>query len=169
MFWRQSSKYWFEKNPAFDAFFRDRFAQLHIEVASGSHDNWLADPYGALALLLLTDQYPRNAFRGTGDMYCTDAHAIQYARIALKAGYPDQVEARLKLFFFLPFAHSEELDDQRISVTYTESLGQPWSSRARHYMEIIGRFGRFPHRNEMLGRASTIEEVAFLQTGGTLS
>ena len=162
MFWRQSSRYWFAKNSAFDSFFRDFSAELAKQVINREHDSWLADPYGALALILLTDQYPRFAFRGTVEMYSTDALAIQYARIALKAGYPNLVEDRLKLFFYLPFTHSEDLSDQRISVALIGSLGQPWATKARDFMEIIDKFGRFPHRNEMLGRPSTKEEVAFL-------
>lgn len=163
MFWRQSSRYWFEKNSAFDAFFRDSFCTLHQEIVERKHDNWLTDPYGALALLLMTDQYPRSAFRGTVGMYCADKISVEYARIALRAGYPDMVEGRLRLFFFLPFAHSENISDQQVSVAFTERLGQPWSSEARRHLEIISRFGRFPHRNEMLGRTSTPEEVAFLE------
>lgn len=162
-FWKQSARFWFEKNAGFDAFFRCQFGRLHDEILKRRHDDWLADPYGSLALILMTDQYPRNAFRGTGDMYRADTLAVQYARTALKAGYPEKVEERLRLFFFLPFSHSEDLADQRISVAFTERLGQPWSSKARDYMEIISRFGRFPHRNEMLGRPSTQEEMAFLQ------
>ncbi|MGC4024096.1 MAG: DUF924 family protein [Mesorhizobium sp.] len=161
-FWRQSSRYWFIKNAAFDSFFRVSFHDLATQVVSGNHDDWLADPYGALALILMTDQYPRCAFRGTVEMYRTDAQAIQYARLALKAGYPNMVEDRLRLFFYLPFTHSEDLSDQRISVALIGSLGQPWATKARDFMEIINKFGRFPHRNEMLGRLSTQEEVAFL-------
>ena len=136
---------------------------MHHQILDREHDDWLADPNGALALILMTDQYPRNAFRGTGSMYSADSLAIHYARIALKAGYPTQLEERLKLFFFLPFAHSEDLADQQISVAFNKSLGQPWSTKAQGFMEIISRFGRFPHRNAMLGRDSTQEEVAFLQ------
>ncbi|MBX3597369.1 MAG: DUF924 family protein [Rhizobiaceae bacterium] len=164
-FWRHSSRFWFEKNPGFDAYFGTHFSELHDQVMSGEHKSWLADPYAALALLLMTDQYPRFAFRGTVGMYSGDALAIQFARLCLKTGYPYQVEERLRLFFFLPFCHSEDLDDHRISVEFTSLLGNPWSKQAIDHMEIIRRFGRFPHRNEMLGRASTQEEVTFLQNG----
>ena len=162
-FWKHSSRHWFEKNPEFDALFREYFQTLHAEIIARKHDDWMADPYGALALILLTDQYPRNAWRGTVRMYSSDHQAVEYARLALKAGYADMVEERLKLFFFLPFSHSEQIDDQYISVAFTEQLGHPWASQAKHHMEIIRRFGRFPHRNEMLGRPSTQEEMAFLQ------
>ena len=164
MFWRQSSRFWFEKNPAFDTFFKEQFAELYGEIVDRRHENWLADPDGALALILMTDQYPRNAYRGSGRMYSSDAQAIQYARTALKAGYPAMVEARLQLFFYLPFSHSEDIADQRISVSFTARLGNPWEAQARQYMNIISRFGRFPHRNEILGRTSTKEEEAFLQS-----
>jgi len=168
MFWRQSSRYWFVKNSAFDSFFRDCFSELFAQVKTREYDGWLADPYGALALILMTDQYPRCAYRGSVDMYSSDALAIQYARLALKAGYPNMVEDRLRLFFYLPFTHSEDLSDQRISVALIGSLGQPWATKARDFMEIINKFGRFPHRNEMLGRPSTKEEIAFLVTTSAL-
>jgi len=161
-FWRQSSRYWFVKNSAFDTFFRDFFLDLSTQVINREHDSWLADPYGALALILMTDQYPRCAFRGTVDMYRTDGLATEYARLALKAGYPNMVEDRLKVFFYLPFTHSEDLSDQRISVALIGSLGDPWATKAHNFMEIINKFGRFPHRNEMLGRSTTREEAAFL-------
>ncbi|MCO5065564.1 MAG: DUF924 family protein [Rhizobiaceae bacterium] len=135
MFWRQSSRYWFSKNSAFDSFFKDEFAQLHSEVLEGRHNNWLADAHGALALILMTDQYPRNAFRGTGNMYYADELAVSFARIALKAGHADRVDERMKLFFFLPFAHSEELSDQQNRWRSPNN----WDSRGRPERGITWR------------------------------
>lgn len=165
-FWAASSARWFDKNAGFDQAFRERFLGLHMDVAAREHDDWMASSYGALALLILTDQYPRNAFRGTGHMYATDPLARLYARQALEAGHMDDVEPEMRLFFFLPFAHSEDMADQDISVILNRQLGQPWLDHAQSHRDIIRRFGRFPHRNRILGRATTEEEQAFLNEGG---
>lgn len=137
-----------------------------MEVAERLHDGWLETPKGALALLILTDQFPRNAFRGTSHMYATDPLARHYARLAQTEEHMKRVEADLRLFFCLPFAHSEEMADQDISVALNASLGEPWLSHAEGRRDIIRRFGRFPHRNPMLGRRSTAEEETFLENGG---
>lgn len=157
---------WFAKDPVFDAAFRARFLDLHMAVAARRHDAWSASAPGALALLLLTDQFPRNAFRGTGHMYATDPLARHYARAALAAGRMEEVAPELRLFFCLPFAHSEELADQDLSVALNTCLGAPWQEHAEGHRDIIMRFGRFPHRNPMLGRDTTPEEAHFLATGG---
>lgn len=166
-FWRGSTHDWFAKNSNFDCRFHDRFLTIHEDAGARRHDNWMEAPVGALALLILTDQFPRNAFRGTPRMYATDPLARDYARAALDAGHPDAVAANEKLFFGLPFAHSEELADQEISVAFHRArLGEPWLSHAKGHRAIIRRFGRFPHRNAILGRVSTPEEEAFLTQGG---
>lgn len=165
-FWRGASSKWFAKDARFDAAFRDRFLDLHLEVAARRHDDWLETAEGSLALLILTDQFPRNAFRGNGHMYATDPLARYYARQAVAAGHMDRVPPDLRLFFCLPFAHSEDLDDQDISVRLNARLGQPWLSHAEGHRAIIRRFGRFPHRNPMLGRETTTPEADFLRNGG---
>ncbi len=157
---------WFAKDNEFDRRFRDRFLDLHMDVAARRCDGWTETPDGALALLILTDQFPRNAFRGTGHMYATDPLARHYARLAQAAGHMERVEHDLRLFFCLPYAHSEENADQDISVMLNAKLGQPWLSHAEGHRDIIRRFGRFPHRNPMLGRETTREEAAFLHDGG---
>jgi uncharacterized protein (DUF924 family) len=157
---------WFDKDAGFDRRFKERFLDLHMEVAERRHDGWIAAPEGALALLVLTDQFPRNAFRGTGHMYATDPLARHYARQAQAAGHMERVEADLRLFFCLPFAHSEEIADQDVSVALNAKLGEPWLSHAEGHRDIIRRFGRFPHRNPMLGRITTTEEIKFLKAGG---
>lgn len=157
---------WFEKDAGFDRDFRERFLDLHMEVAARRCDDWIESPDGALALLILTDQFPRNAFRGTAHMYATDPLARRYARQALGAGHMAQVEPELQLFFCLPFAHSEDTADQALSVELNAALGQPWLAHAEGHRDIIRRFGRFPHRNPMLGRATTPEEANFLKGGG---
>lgn len=161
-----SSGHWFEKDAAFDRNFRGRFLALHMAVAARQHDDCTETPHGALALLILTDQFPRNAFRGTAHMFATDPLARHFARQALEAGHMVRVEAQLRLFFCLPFAHSEAMTDQDLSVRLNTGLGQPWLEHAEGHRDIIRRFGRFPHRNGMLGRATTAEENAYLKGGG---
>jgi len=165
-FWRTSSDCWFEKDAAFDAMFRDRFLNLHMAVAARRHDDWIETSHDALALLILTDQFPRNAFRGTARMFATDSLARRYASLALEADYMARVEPELRLFFCLPFAHSEDIADQDLSVRLNARLGQPWLAHAEGHRDIIRRFGRFPHRNPMLGRATTREEDDYLKGGG---
>lgn len=167
-FWREAGVQglWFSKDTGFDSAFRDRFIDVHMEVAARRHDGWMSTPEGALALILLTDQFPRNAFRGTGHMYATDPLARCYARQALAARQMDEVEPNLRLFVCLPFSHSEDMADQDISVRLNAELGQPWLSHAEGHRDIIRRFGRFPHRNPMLGRVTTDEEQSFLKDGG---
>lgn len=166
-FWRAAGRdKWFNKDDAFDAAFRDRYLAQHIAAAARVLDGWLATPDGALALLILTDQLPRNAFRGTGHMYATDSLARHFARRALAAGQDEGFETEMRLFFYLPFGHSEELADQDLAVSLFERLGEPWLAHAEEHRRIIRRFGRFPHRNPMLGRETTDDEAAFLASGG---
>ncbi len=167
-FWAQAGRdeNWFSKNPAFDAAFRARFLTVHEDAARGAHEDWLATADGALALLILTDQFPRNAFRGTPRMYATDVLARRYARAAIDAGYFLMVLPEMRLFFALPFAHSEDAGDQEISVALNAALGEPYLTHAKGHRDIVRRFGRFPHRNEILGRVSTAEEIDFLAKGG---
>lgn len=167
-FWAQAGRdeNWFSKNPEFDAEFRKHFLAAHEEAARGANEEWLATADGALALLILTDQFPRNSFRGSPRMYATDALARRYARAAVDAGYFLQVPPELRLFFALPFAHSEDAADQDISVALNAALGEPYLTHAKRHRDIVRRFGRFPHRNEILGRVSTAEEIDFLAKGG---
>jgi uncharacterized protein (DUF924 family) len=119
-----------------------------------------------LALVLLLDQFPRNAFRGTSRMFASDAMAREVASAAIDAGHDRAVEAGLQVFFYLPFAHSENLADQERSVALNLRLGEPGLSDAEGNRLIVKRFGRFPHRNPILGRAMTPEEQLFLDEGG---
>ncbi len=157
---------WFDKDAGFDRVFRERFLELHMEVAARRCDDWMATADGALALLILTDQFPRNAFRGTGHMFATDPLARHYARRALDARHMSRIKPELRLFFCLPFAHSEDMADQELSVRLNAGLGQPWLAHAEGHRDIIRRFGRFPHRNPVLGRSTTPEEAAYLKGGG---
>jgi uncharacterized protein (DUF924 family) len=157
---------WFDKDASFDADFRDRYFALHMKAAARECDQWLATPQGTLALLILLDQFPRNAFRGTAHMYATDALALAYARDAARLEQVQAVDAELRLFFCLPFAHSESLGDQDVSVKLTHDWCAQWLPQAESHRTIIQRFGRFPHRNAILLRESTEDEACFLAQGG---
>ena len=165
-FWRAAHAHWFSHDPAFDRRFRERFLDLHLSAARREHDDWTDMPEGSVALLILLDQLPRNAFRGTGHMYATDSLARHFARMAQKAGHMEAVEPKLRLFFCLPFAHSEDIADQNLSVELHARLGPVEQSHAERHRDIIRRFGRFPHRNPLLMRETTPEERAFLEQGG---
>jgi uncharacterized protein (DUF924 family) len=166
-FWREAGPaLWFAKDAEFDRRFRDRFIALHERAAAGALENWAATADGALALLILLDQFPRNAFRGTPRMFATDARARSVARAAVGAGFDQALEPQLRAFMYLPFMHSEALADHERSVALNRTLGGESQRFAEHHRGIIERFGRFPHRNAVLGRATTAEEQAFLDEGG---
>ncbi len=157
---------WFGKDPAFDARFREAFAVQHGAAGRGELMPWLATPEGALSLVLLLDQYPRNAFRGTPRMYDTDPLARIAADAALELGHDNAIDPALRVFLYLPFGHSEHLADQDRAVAHCANLPAPTPDHAQGHRDIIARFGRFPHRNAILGRASTVEETDWLQAGG---
>ncbi len=157
---------WFAKDDAFDRRFRERFLALHEAAARGELDHWNATPAGALALVVLLDQFPRNSFRDTPRMYSTDAAARRLASAAIDAGHDRAVALDLQKFFYLPFGHSEELADQERAVELCGRLGGRDLQQALHHREIVQRFGRFPHRNAILGRATTKEEQDYLANGG---
>ena len=166
-FWRLAGpEKWFSKNPKFDDAIALKFEPVHLRAARGEYDAWAVSPEGSLALLILLDQFPRNAFRATPHMYATDPLARHLARKAVEAGHMDAVEPALRLFFCLPFAHSEQMEDQDKSVELNSLLGSTERSHAEGHRDIIRRFGRFPHRNPLLLRETTAEERAFLGGGG---
>jgi uncharacterized protein (DUF924 family) len=166
-FWREAGpSLWFAKDKEFDRRFRDRLLSTHEAAARGDLDHWLATATGALALILLLDQFPRNAFRGTPRMYATDAKARAMAAAAIDAGHDQAVAKDLRLFIYLPFGHSEDPADQERSVALVQAVGEPDLSHAKRHRDIIRRFGRFPHRNPILGRSMTAEEQRYLDEGG---
>ncbi|HMJ10173.1 MAG TPA: DUF924 family protein [Polyangiaceae bacterium] len=165
-FWRQAGpQQWFAKAPDFDRRFRERFLASYEAAARGELDAWLSTPEGALALCLLLDQFPRNAFRGTPRMYVSDERARSVAEAAIHAGH-DRVLGGLAVFVYLPFGHSENLADQERSVALAQRLGQPHVEHAQGHRDIVRRFGRFPHRNPILGRSMRPEEQRYLDDGG---
>ncbi|VTU30924.1 DUF924 family protein [Variovorax sp. PBL-E5] len=166
-FWREAGpKRWFAKNAAFDAEFKSRFEAAHHAAATGALDGWAAGAEGALALLVLLDQFPRNAWRGSGHMFATDGLAVRIARAAIEAGLDQQIDVALRPFFYLPFMHSEALADQERSVELNGRLDADTRRYAVLHRDIVARFGRFPHRNRALGRSTTEEEQRFLDEGG---
>ncbi|MFL1480380.1 DUF924 family protein [Pseudomonas grimontii] len=166
-FWQQAGpKRWFAKDDAFDATFRDTFHATHLQAARRELESWLDSAEGTLALLILLDQYPRNAFRGTAHMFATDPLARLYAQRMVDAGLDRQVEPALRAFCYLPFEHSEDPKDQQRSLTLNQQLDANTYRWAKQHAQIIERFGRFPHRNAVLARVTTDEERAFLDKGG---
>lgn len=166
-FWQDAGpSRWFKKDSAFDDDFRARFAVEHEAAASGALDDWMNNAEGALALMILLDQYPRNSFRGTARMFATDAKALAVAKTAITQGFDDAVDVEMRRFFYLPFMHSEQLADQDRSLELYAPLGSEAMRFAIIHRDIIARFGRFPHRNPVLGRATTAQEQRFLDDGG---
>ena len=162
---------WFKKSDAFDAAIRLKFEPVHHAAARGQYDGWAASAEGALGLIVLLDQFPRNLYRDSGHAFATDGKARAVASAAIAAGHDTRVEAALRAFFYLPFEHSESLIDQERGVGLFEGLlrdtGDADSLKwALLHRDIIARFGRFPHRNKALGRATTAAEQAFLDEGG---
>lgn len=166
-FWRDAGyTKWFRGGEAFDVAVRERLEAAHFAAARRELESWMDDAEGALALLILLDQVPRNIFRDSGHSYATDPLALHYANRMLEAGLDQEVEAGLRVFCYLPFEHSEDLLDQERSVALARGLDASYLDYAVRHFEVIERFGRFPHRNRALGRASSAEEQAWLDAGG---
>lgn len=157
---------WFAKDPEFDRRFRERFLTDHEAAARGELAHWTSSAEGTFALVILLDQFPRNAFRDTPRMYDTDALARKVANIAFAAGYDRVFPGELQKFLLLPFAHSEDLADQERAVALARRSGPRDLQQAEHHRDIVRRFGRFPHRNRILNRQSTPEELRYLENGG---
>jgi uncharacterized protein (DUF924 family) len=165
-------KKWFAKDAAFDSGIRDRFLALYEEGFLGRLDTWLQLPQACLALVIALDQFPRNMFRGTARAFAADALALSAAKHAVTLAYDRGMTPDERMFLYLPFEHSESLADQMTSCELTARLlAFPQTADIHGYAvrhrEIIERFGRFPHRNAILGRASTPEEIDFLKTPGS--
>jgi uncharacterized protein (DUF924 family) len=167
-FWRDAGyQRWFVRDAAFDAQCRTRFLDAHFAASRRELDPWMAGADGALALVLLLDQIPRNVFRGSAHSYATDALARHHAAAAIDAGFDRAVDPVLRIFLYMPFEHSEDIADQQRAVALTTALGDAGYSRyAILHHDVIARFGRFPHRNAALGRSNTPEEQAWLDAGG---
>jgi uncharacterized protein (DUF924 family) len=166
-FWRHAgAQSWFRKDADFDREFSNLFFAAHLRAAARQLDHWNEDAIGALALQILLDQLPRNAFRGNAHAYATDSLAQHFALAAIDHGLSAQIETQLRPFSYMALMHAEDLALQQRCVTLFEALGGPSLEFAHEHHDIIKRFGRFPHRNTALGRSSTREELDFLAAGG---
>lgn len=167
-YWRQAGpQKWYKKDPRFDAALQLKFEPVHYAASKGQYDKWRESADGALALLILLDQIPRNIYRGSAHSYATDPLARSIARAAVEAGFHRQVEPILAQFFVLPFEHSEDIADQDFALALAAELGDAEILKwVQIHREIIAKYGRFPHRNAALGRVTTPEEQEFLDDGG---
>jgi uncharacterized protein (DUF924 family) len=171
-FWRDAGpRSWFAKSDAFDDAIRRTYEPDHHAAARGEYDAWIETPQGALALMLLLDQFPRNLYRGSAHAFATDPKARRLARQAVARGHDLALEGPLRPFLYLPFEHSEDLADQDESIRLTTRLRDDTGDAdtlkwAGIHRDIIVRFGRFPHRNAAFGRSTTAMEQAFLDQGG---
>lgn len=167
-------KRWFARNPAFDAEILTRFVAVYREAVAGALADWCEGPLRCLAYVILLDQFPRNMFRNSAKAFASDALALEAARGAVARHFDQDVPPLGRAFFYLPFEHSEALADQDESVRLFEQWPdepelESFHNAARSHRAIIVRFGRFPHRNSTLGRASSKEELEFLQQQGSAS
>jgi uncharacterized protein (DUF924 family) len=165
----QARPHWWDKLDRFDALVRATLGEAHARAAAGALDDWTETAESCLALVILLDQVPRNIHRGSPRAFATDAKARGVTRLALERGFDAGLEPERRLFLYIPLEHSEELADQRLMVELVrERIGDPeYLDSALRHMEIVERFGRFPHRNATLGRQSTEEEVEFLKRPGS--
>jgi uncharacterized protein (DUF924 family) len=167
-FWfDEHPKDWFVKNPDFDTQIRTRFLALHEAAAAGRLAHWADEARSCLALVLLLDQFPRNLFRDDARAFATDAQARAAARVILQRGWDQSMTQPEQLFAYLPFEHSESLEDQDLSCELMKDFSAEQRQYAERHRDIIRRFGRFPHRNGSLGRPSTPAEIEFLKLPGS--
>ena len=159
---------WWMKDRDIDRKITDQFASLYKQACNGMLDHWKKEPLGCLALILLLDQFPRNMFRETAKSFATDEQALDVTRYVLEREWDVDLVLAARLFIYLPLEHSENVDDQNAAVTLIRSLGdENYTDFALRHRDIIKRFGRFPHRNKILGRKDTKEEAAFLKQPGS--
>ena len=169
-FWfsEEAKPKWFARDDGFDAELRRRFGALLVKARQGEFAHWAENPDGALALVILLDQLPRNVHRGTPQAFAADDLALATAKQAIAQGYDLRLTPEGRGFLYLPFEHSEDLADQDKGVALFEALGsEELLDYMRRHRDIIARFGRFPHRNAILGRNSTAEEIEFLKQPGS--
>jgi len=166
-FWRSAGPdKWYAKDDTFDQELRDRFMDTWEAARDGKLGAWQDSDEGALALLIVLDQFPRNMFRNDARAFSTDALARSVATRAIAEGRDRRIEQEMRAFMYLPFEHSEDITDQERSIALFKSLSADSLTWAELHADIIREFGRFPHRNAVLGRATTPEEAAFLNDGG---
>jgi uncharacterized protein (DUF924 family) len=167
-FWRDAGRdRWYKRDDAFDAEVRRRYLDLWRKAAAGELSSWETTDDGALALTIVLDQFPRNMFRGDAQTYASDRQARDVAARAIDRGADKRIDPALLEFLYMPFMHSEHLPDQlRCIELFRGTANTENTEYAEHHADIIRRFGRFPHRNRILGRETTPQEQAFLDAGG---
>ena len=163
---------WFSRDPDFDREIRDRFEEVYEEAVAGELEAWKEEAQSCLALIVVLDQFPRNMFRGDARTYAADGLALAAARHAVERAYDRELPPFQRMFVYLPFEHSENLENQRFSVDLFRRLSEEIGSEdlmvyAVQHLRIVERFGRFPHRNEVLGRRTTPDEAEFLKEPGS--
>ncbi|WP_417671319.1 DUF924 family protein [Roseibium sp.] len=165
--WKAGPEKWFARNDAFDAEIGKLFLPAIEAAQAGKLRSWAQTPHGALALILLLDQFTRNVFRDDPRAFEADGQALGLAELALEHGFDRAFPTQVRVFFYLPFEHSEDMAHQEKAVDLCRGLGQQdFYHYALIHMDVIRRFGRFPHRNKVLGRETTPEEQSFLDNGG---
>jgi uncharacterized protein (DUF924 family) len=163
----QARAHWFQASPTFDQTIRKRFGELFARAVTGELESWESSPEGSLALCILLDQMPRNMFRGDASAFIADDKALAVAERAIRAGFDQGLPADRQQFLYLPFMHSEVLANQMRALALCEAAKlRDAAGHAAGHLRIIRRFGRFPHRNAILGRPSTPEELDFLEESG---
>jgi uncharacterized protein (DUF924 family) len=167
-FWTEAGPdKWYNKDDAFDRAIRDQFHATYEAAAAGRLSPWEKEPDSALALVIVLDQFPRNMFRNSPRAWATDRLARDIGDASISQGFDQSIDKERRAFFYLPFMHSEDLEDQLYCVELCRKLGNEDNLKyAEIHADVIRRFGRFPHRNPVLGRETTPEEQAFLESGG---
>lgn len=153
---------WWQSSQEFDSIILQKFKPIYEEALEGVYDHLEETPEGILTLIILYDQFARNMFRGSSRMYATDEKALALAKKAIQEGFDKRLDPIMRMFLYMPFQHSEDIDIQKKSVELFADLGDDAATSAIAHCEVINRFGRFPHRNGILGRDATDEEVDFL-------
>lgn len=166
-FWfsEQAAPLWFVSTPEFDQQIKNQYEKVWQDAADGKLDDWKETAEGALALVIVLDQFPLNMYRGDGKRYSTEAKAREVARYAIDNKLAQQLPDRQLAFLYLPFMHSEDINDQRYAIELYDAAGLIENAKfAHHHHDVVARFGRFPHRNQELGRVSSAEELEYLKT-----
>ena len=159
---------WFKKSDALDHKITEKFAATHLALAANVPDAWRASAEAILALIIVFDQFPRNIYRGTPLAFATDCLALREARFAIESGFDQRVDLDRRFFFYMPFEHSEQLADQDLCLGFMSRLDDEELLKYAHsHRDVIVRFGRFPHRNSILARDDTEEEVSYLSQPGS--
>lgn len=169
-FWfsEENSKEWFRKSEEFDQAIRENFLEAFEQGMTGAYDSWADEPQSCLALVILLDQFSRNMFRGTGRMYEGDEKSIALTKLAIQHNYLDHMDMLQRKFMLMPLMHSESLEDQDLGVKlFGHHCDERTTDFAVRHRDVVAEFGRFPHRNELLDRECTEDEVEFLKKPGS--